>query len=326
MLAESVSTPRYCTAPRSLRHSIRTSATPAASAGRAMGNATAQNAAGRRAPERARHFQHAHRLLHEARARRQVDIRIEHRREHQDGAAQRADVGKHVVAGAREAEQRRAAPTAPDRHSRAVRRRRRRRCRSAWPAAAPAAGRRASRPGKRYMVTSHARRRADHERHRARAGEQQQRVRQGAPAARSQRDAARCCRPARPRVAATATIGSTNTRGDAMPPSATSRRRVPHGVQARAQHLRAQTPLHRAAGAPRVAASSGGHCGHRAMPHFTAEAARGVHKRTVRRADRRGVEHLSRLLQALREALARALIASPMSLDPSSATAHAHSA
>ena len=40
MLADSVSTPRYCTAPRSLRHSITTSATPAAIAGRASGSAT----------------------------------------------------------------------------------------------------------------------------------------------------------------------------------------------------------------------------------------------------------------------------------------------
>ena len=44
MLAVSVRTPRYCTAPRSFRHSISASSTPAASAGRAIGRPTETNA------------------------------------------------------------------------------------------------------------------------------------------------------------------------------------------------------------------------------------------------------------------------------------------
>ncbi len=44
MLTVNVETPRYCTAPKSLRDSIRASAMPAASAGRARGRATAQKA------------------------------------------------------------------------------------------------------------------------------------------------------------------------------------------------------------------------------------------------------------------------------------------
>ena len=46
MATLSVCTPRYCTAPRSLRHSIRASARPAASAGRASGSATCQKVSG----------------------------------------------------------------------------------------------------------------------------------------------------------------------------------------------------------------------------------------------------------------------------------------
>ena len=44
MLTVRVDTPRYCTAPKSFRDSIRASATPAASAGRASGSATDQKA------------------------------------------------------------------------------------------------------------------------------------------------------------------------------------------------------------------------------------------------------------------------------------------
>ena len=48
-------------------------------------------------PQRARHLQHADRLLHEARPRREIDIRIEHGRQHEDGARQRAHLGEPVI-------------------------------------------------------------------------------------------------------------------------------------------------------------------------------------------------------------------------------------
>ena len=51
----------------------------------------------RGAPERARHLQHADRLLHEARARGEIDVGVEHRRQRQHGAGERAHLGEPVV-------------------------------------------------------------------------------------------------------------------------------------------------------------------------------------------------------------------------------------
>ena len=53
--------------------------------------------AGGRPPQCARHFQHADRLLHEARPCREINVRVEHHRQDQDGAGQRAHLGEPVV-------------------------------------------------------------------------------------------------------------------------------------------------------------------------------------------------------------------------------------
>ena len=56
-------------------------------------------------PQRPAHFQHAHRLRDEARSRGDVDIRIEHRAHHQDGAAEAANIREPVVPRIAPAEQ-----------------------------------------------------------------------------------------------------------------------------------------------------------------------------------------------------------------------------
>ena len=71
---------------------------PPAIAGRASGRSTRQNAAPRVESQRPRGLDQRRGTLEKRRAREQVDVRIEHRDEHRRGAAERAHVGKPVVA------------------------------------------------------------------------------------------------------------------------------------------------------------------------------------------------------------------------------------
>ena len=84
----------------------------------------AQEAAPRRQAERAAGVEQGRAALEEGDARQQVDIRIEHARQHDDRAAEAAHVGEPVVAGG-SSRSPRAARSAPDRRTAAGRRRHR---------------------------------------------------------------------------------------------------------------------------------------------------------------------------------------------------------
>ena len=87
-----VCTPKCATVPKSAMVSMTTSRAPPASAGRAMGSDTRANAPQGEAPSARGGQERRARALQEGRAREQVDVGVEHQRQHGGGAAHRADL------------------------------------------------------------------------------------------------------------------------------------------------------------------------------------------------------------------------------------------
>ena len=96
----SVRTPRYSLAPMSLRVSSDTSATPTASAGRAIGSETRRNICQTIGAERSRGLGEFGALELEHGPRREIDVGVEHEADDDDRARHRAQIGKggHRVA------------------------------------------------------------------------------------------------------------------------------------------------------------------------------------------------------------------------------------
>ena len=150
-----VRTAKCCTVPKSASVSISASATPADDRRPRQRQGQPRKQCRQGMAEGAAGLQQADALLLEGVAAEQVDVGVEHHRQHQRGAGQAADLGEPVLAPAQPGDAR-AAWSAPGRRRPAARYRHSRRHRPASPSAAAAPPPARGWPGKRQAVTSQA--------------------------------------------------------------------------------------------------------------------------------------------------------------------------